>query len=1347
MFKTTLTFCVILLCITCAKAQYADLGTGGQKDKIWWFDWAGFTMMENATRNFVTTDGLNVSITFTNVSSERLYPSIMNTWRGAVFYNLYNFSNTAIRPALYGIENSNTVAFKMQVRVTRNGTAVPFTLVTADAEASAPSEITNFTTDGSNWGVIDFYRNTSFSTNPITGCGTNTVTMTNTYGGSIGLGQIPLLATAATSGTLNLNIALNKSGLPGAMGLTFGIFSPVDRGDLPAAYGYAQHRLSYDQLNSCNYTAPMPTLQQNSNLYLGRVVGDADGLQTTNDNTVGGDEEAISSFPVYDRSGSYSITVPVHNTTGAAACLMGWFDSNNDQVFSGINESVTVSVPVNATSVTLTWTGLPAAFTAGVNYAFRLRLSSDKTAVASSTGFAPDGEVEDYVTTLTNGLAASAAFSAPDTVCVNTPVAVTNMSQNATSYYWNFNSANLDTQPATVNLGNIGGVLDMPVYSDIAEENGNYYVFVLDHWVGKMIRLDFGNSLLNTPTARDLGTLNGVLKQQLEGIQVVKNEGKWYAIIVGGHPTSVGSYIIKVEFGAAITNNTPVATNWGNIGNLNYPIDLHLFKEGNDWYGLSLNQINNTLTRFDFTSSFDNTPTGTNLGGFGGVFNNPAGICCVKFNGEWYAFMTNDAASNGLVRLYFGSSLLNTPSATVLVDQPSLNHLRDIYVMPYCDGLYGFAVNGTTNELLQLNFGNDITNNTPALINYGNVGNFSFPHSISKMFRVGGDLYSFIPNVNNNTISRVRYSSSVVVNGAISTVANPAPVTYTTPGNYNINLVVDEGLGTQVTYCKTVTVVDVPAKVPIADSMFCADSIVLKSRFTNSNIWSDGSSLDTLVIKSNGTYWVETSRYGCVVRDTFVLKLDTLLGVFIGNDTTFCRGGVRSYQLTYPGAVYQWQDGSSANAYTAANSGTYHVRVTNTQGCTGRDTAMVSVIEYPLVTLMKDTAICENDLLRLGTDVLQYTDSIRWSPGTGMSDTKVANPSVQPTATITYTLTAYNAFCASSDYIVVQVNARPQLTITGDEIICRGDALGVQASGAASYSWLPNTAISNATVSNPVVTPIVTTRYVVTGAAANGCTQTASVLITVNEPAVFGLSPEQATICEGDTVTLVASGGDAYQWLFAGTTSGNNNSVARFVPVIPGSYRVIAFDNICNKADTLTALVTIHPLPQLTVAKSNDIDCVKGEARLTASGASYYQWYPAGTLTGANTYNPLARNDTATVYHVRASSIQGCVKEDSITVLVLKNNFNAYPIASAFTPNGDGLNDCFGINKWGMIKQMELAVFNRWGERVFVTNNPNDCWDGKYKGQFQPPGTFVFTVKAETLCGTVIRNGSLVLIR
>jgi gliding motility-associated-like protein len=198
----------------------------------------------------------------------------------------------------------------------------------------------------------------------------------------------------------------------------------------------------------------------------------------------------------------------------------------------------------------------------------------------------------------------------------------------------------------------------------------------------------------------------------------------------------------------------------------------------------------------------------------------------------------------------------------------------------------------------------------------------------------------------------------------------------------------------------------------------------------------------------------------------------------------------------------------------------------------------------------------------------------------------------------------------------------------------------------------------------------------------------------------------------------------------------------------PGLYQdTVRSVSGCDSIVRIIQLI-VNAAPLVSVSKSNDIDCMIGISRLTASGGSKYLWAPAGSLNNANIANPVAAPSGDTWYRVSVTTDQGCVKQDSVEVKVITGNtINAYPVPNAFTPNNDGKNDCFGFQNWGFMNDYKLTIFNRWGQVVFRSNNPFDCWDGKMKGIEQPAGIYIFQASGKGLCGPVSRNGTLALIR
>jgi gliding motility-associated-like protein len=99
----------------------------------------------------------------------------------------------------------------------------------------------------------------------------------------------------------------------------------------------------------------------------------------------------------------------------------------------------------------------------------------------------------------------------------------------------------------------------------------------------------------------------------------------------------------------------------------------------------------------------------------------------------------------------------------------------------------------------------------------------------------------------------------------------------------------------------------------------------------------------------------------------------------------------------------------------------------------------------------------------------------------------------------------------------------------------------------------------------------------------------------------------------------------------------------------------------------------------------------------------------------------------------------------SNTITIIKEPNLFHP--SAFTPNRDGLNDTFKV--FGQFTaQVEFKIFNRWGELLFLTTDLNRGWDGTYKGNSMPEGTYVFRAKLTDLAGrTSERSGTILLLR
>ena len=409
-----------------------------------------------------------------------------------------------------------------------------------------------------------------------------------------------------------------------------------------------------------------------------------------------------------------------------------------------------------------------------------------------------------------------------------------------------------------------------------------------------------------------------------------------------------------------------------------------------------------------------------------------------------------------------------------------------------------------------------------------------------------------------------------------------------------------------------------------------------------------------------------------------------------------------------------------------------------------RDSVKI-LVDSPLVRTNNDTVFCAGGFAQLNAiGAINYS----WSPPSGLNNSNIPNPIASPPSTTQYIVTGTTVNgCSAKDTVVITVNPKPTIAKSNDTTICRNTSVQLFASGGTTYNWSPAATLNNPNIANPVATPTTNTTYYIIVTNSNNCNNNDSVKVSLRPAAVFNISPDIST-CFNTPAQLNASGGDIYSWNPSNYLTDPNIRNPQANPPNSTTYSVKIKDSNCNDSTTLSTQVTVLPLPIVQVNKQNDIDCSNDASQLNATGAFQYSWTPATTLSNPNIPNPVARPNVTTLYSVQGTDINGCKNTDTISVFVLGINKGQYLMPTAFTPNNDGINDCYGIKYWGIIQELDFSIYNRWGQRIFHSTTPGQCWDGTYKGQLQNPDVYVYMVKAKTSCDSnVFRKGTFVLIR
>ncbi len=228
------------------------------------------------------------------------------------------------------------------------------------------------------------------------------------------------------------------------------------------------------------------------------------------------------------------------------------------------------------------------------------------------------------------------------------------------------------------------------------------------------------------------------------------------------------------------------------------------------------------------------------------------------------------------------------------------------------------------------------------------------------------------------------------------------------------------------------------------------------------------------------------------------------------------------------------------------------------------------------------------------------------------------------------------------------VNIVSNVTISPATVtICVGESVTLTADGATTYSWAP----TGQTTKSITVSPTTTTTYIVTGGAA-GCSDTAMRVVVVVPLPVVSVSPTTATICQGESISLTASGATSYSWSLTGAT-GNTITVS---PTTTTTYTVTGTLSGCSATASRQVIVT--PLPTVAITPSTSTICAGETVTLAATGGTTYSWSPAGGTGAVVSLQPLV----STTYTVTATSM-GCSNTASSEVRV-----NALPNL-AISPN------------------------------------------------------------------------------
>ena len=457
-----------------------------------------------------------------------------------------------------------------------------------------------------------------------------------------------------------------------------------------------------------------------------------------------------------------------------------------------------------------------------------------------------------------------------------------------------------------------------------------------------------------------------------------------------------------------------------------------------------------------------------------------------------------------------------------------------------------------------------------------------------------------------------------------------------------------------------------------------------------------------------------TSTTSCLSSNAikFNLYINDYTPILIGqNNLSICSGSSATLNaaatLGYPAYTYTLSSPSvnTATLNTGPINSVTNFTITVNDVCNKPVIKQITVTPVATPTVVSDNAvICVGDVVNLtALGASTYT----WS--TGLVNSVLT---ITPTVTTSYTVIGAVGTCTNSAVGTVTVNGQ-SISITGNNNICIGQSSTLSAIGGSSYTW--NT---GATGSVLTVTPSTNTTYTTTSTLGS-CTNTA--VFTVSVAPIPTITVVGTAVCPGQSAIITASGATTYTW-----STGANTNVISVNPLVNTSYTVTGTTVAsCSNSSVYTVnVITSKPQLQELDPVKFCLDSTKKIAITVSSGNPPYtlSWLiPSNGIIPYDTINTtyyFTQTQTPSNGNYIVIVTDQCLFKDTIKVNIETLNCNI-SIPNVVTPNGDNINDIFKINGLENFPNSVLNVFNRWGKKIYASEDYKNDWkpeqnDGTY---------------------------------
>jgi gliding motility-associated-like protein len=309
--------------------------------------------------------------------------------------------------------------------------------------------------------------------------------------------------------------------------------------------------------------------------------------------------------------------------------------------------------------------------------------------------------------------------------------------------------------------------------------------------------------------------------------------------------------------------------------------------------------------------------------------------------------------------------------------------------------------------------------------------------------------------------------------------------------------------------------------------------------------------------------------------------------------------------------------------------------------------------------------------------------------------------------------------------------------------VCENGILTLFANGGREYEWTGPNGFTSTEISPTVsrsATKALEGTYTIK-VTSNGCSTTTSTQVQVF-PAINPAVGGDKEVCAGSAVQLQASGGTIYKW--TPSTGLDHNDVAQPMasPAVTTEYDVEIGNGGCSVHRTVTVKVLKLPVADAgTDLTMQEGDLVRLNGKAGGDNVTYY-WTPTETLIAPTSLTPAINPTESTTYTLHVESQENC---GTVTDDVFVRVYKKITIPNTFTPNNDGINDTWVIDKLDTYPEATVKIYTREGKPVYQGMGGGKPWRGDYKGNLLTTGTYYYVIDLKN--NTPPRSGWVLLIR